>query len=99
MHRQNKARLHHAKRLHYARLIHSIGAVHGHHYHVELTDPGEIFRVQDVVQVTEMADAQSRYLEDEDRIAVRHADPLVAADIGWYVADHDVADLEVVLGR
>jgi hypothetical protein len=51
-----------------------------------------------MMQVAEMADAQAGHLEDEDRIAVGH-DAAEPADVGGHIADGDVADAQMVLGR
>src|SRR5687767_12932868 len=52
-----------------------------------------------VMQMPEMADAQSRHLENEDRISVDNATRRAAANIGGHVADANVFYLEIVFRR
>src|SRR3954465_5790084 len=76
---------------------HGVGAVDRHHHDVEPPDLGKVAVVKLVVEMAEMADAEARDLEDEDRIAV--ADHVgagivaeIAADVGGDVANEGVAD-------
>src|SRR4029077_20609933 len=74
---------------------HGVSAVDRHHHDVEPPDLGKMAVVELVVQMAEMADAEARDLEDEDRVAV--ADHVragvvaeVTADIGGDIADEGV---------
>src|SRR6202011_1746856 len=76
---------------------HGIGAVDRHHHDVEPADRGEMALVELVMQVPEMADAETGDLEYEDRVAV--LDHLgagivaeIAPDVGRHIADVPVAD-------
>src|SRR5207342_786772 len=82
---------------------HRIGAVDRYHHDIEPADGGEMALVELVVQMAEMADAQARDLENEDRVAVLDhlaagTLAVIAADVGGDVADIDVVDAQADKG-
>jgi hypothetical protein len=52
-----------------------------------------------MMQMSEMGDAQVRHLEHEDRVGVEFRAAAPVADVGGYVANMGIADLQVVPGR
>src|SRR6202140_2310189 len=78
---------------------HGVGAVDRHHHDVEPADRRVMALAELVMEVPEMADAETCDLEDEDRVAV--LDHLavrivaeIAPDVGRDVADQRIADAE-----
>src|SRR6516164_10634196 len=97
VHRQNNGGAQSPCDLGYAVQRHGVGSVDRNHDDVEPADRGEMSIVELVMQMPEMANAETGHLEDEDRVAVLdHVNARViaveAADVGRDIADQYVAD-------
>ena len=77
---------------------HGQAAIHRHHDDIQPADLGVVRFRQFVVQVPEMADAETGDLEYEDRISVMLGATVAAANIRRDVADIGIADHQVDVG-
>ncbi len=78
---------------------HGVSTVDRHHHDVEPADRRVVAFVELVMQVPEMADAETCDLEYEDRIAVLdhlavRIVAVIAPDVGCHIADQHIADAE-----
>jgi hypothetical protein len=101
VHRQHDRRFQPADHPHHGFKVHRIAAVHRHHHHIQPPEGCILRRVGFVVQVAQMADAQARRFEHEDRVAILAPDATFepATRIGMHVAHPHLAQIQVVFVR
>ena len=98
MHRQHDGRSQSFQNADHCRQIHGHAAVDSRHHNVEPPECRVLLRVRFMVQVTQMANAQTRNLEYENRVAVFFdiiEEP--AANIGGDVPNKHLSQVEVMV--